>query len=96
MAFEEIEIGLCKQHWEGMGRREMVPNDLLPFVLFSSPWSLGSVDGRAEGSVAIAHGLQPMGPVILIGKGGSESSRLDLCIICTLGRCNIENSNDGK
>lgn len=72
-----MEFGLCKQRWEGMGRREIVPNDLFPFVLFPSSWSLGLVDGRVEGSVA----QQPMGPVILIGKRGSESSRVDLCII---------------
>lgn len=70
----------------------MVPNDLFPFVLllFCYP-EPGSVDGRVEGSVA----QQPMASVILIGKGGSESSRLDLCI-CTLGKCNIENSNNSK
>lgn len=30
---------------------------------------------------------------MLVAEGSSESYRLDLCIVCTLGKCNIDNSN---
>lgn len=33
---------------------------------------------------------------MLVAEGSSESYRLDLCIVCTLGKCNIDNSNVGE
>lgn len=38
---------------------------------------------------------QLTGSVVLIAEGSSQSSRLDLSIMCTLGKC-IDNSNDDK
>lgn len=41
-------------------------------------------------------GAQPIGSVILVAEGSSESLRLDLCIVCTSGKCNVDNSNVGE
>ena len=39
---------------------------------------------------------QPIGSVILVAEGGSELLRLELCIVCTSGKCNVDNSNVGE
>lgn len=72
-----------------MGERETVPEDVLHLILFlppQSPWDWGA---RVAGCAA-------PGSVILAAEGSSESYKLDLRTACTLGKCNVDNSNVGN
>lgn len=87
---EEIEFGLYKQQWEGKGEERQFLMICSPLFPFCQAQGLGDQYRRV---VVIVQQLTAS--VVLIAKGCPWSSRLDLSIMCTLGKC-IGNSNDDK